>query len=1507
MYGYLKLSMNKLLSQNMQYSLKTLLLCFLFFACLTSVNAEIIAEDSFEDYSVGNIAGNNSGTGWSGAWSTGSSSKQAKIIDTSTSPLEYIDSNGNIISGGDRAIEITQNNGEVAKRALSATYDNTEIYASMLIRFTGTQSSNDFLANWLESQNTNNPNFGIKMNLGSGGTDFFTRTKNGQEVYSTNIVNGQTYFLVMKVSKTGNTSSKYNRAQLWVNPTTLDTEPAPSTGESESNSNIQNFSTIGFRSVNLDNDDSVIVDRVVYGRTWEDVTGASEPNGLFAKYWNHNVVNNRYQFPSSTADIEQIESNIDYNWRRASPILGINRDRFAVKWEGELEALETGNYTFQTHSDDGVRLWVNNKLVIDNWTRHSPRWDRSAEIALTAGERYSIKMEYFEDGGDAVARLHWQTPSNNSRRAIPEFQLYAVISPSIQRVLNPNSCSLGTEQLVISYSTSMTVGTSANSAELTTNYSLTPEVDILSVTAIDSSNTQFLITLDQSININRPYKLNIANIRAKSGAFLDPVEKELNLLTGSGLKANYWNFNVVRNGYEFPNTPPDFSRIEETINNNWGRSQPTSGINRDNFAAQWTGSIIIPETGNYTFSTRSDDGVRLWLDNKLIIENWTRHGARYDNSAVINLTEGERLQIRMEFFENTGGAVAQLLWRTPSDSSRQIIPKEALYPCEQNLVKNGSFENPVIGASRSVTSNILDNWTLEAQGINIRNNVDGNAFEGDQFVELDVVSNTSISQIIDTENNQDYQLSFAYSPRINQLANTNRILVFWNDTQIAEITGDGSVLHDWQTYSYRVRGTGSDELKFSASGISDGLGGSLDDVVLEISDSISLDHFELHYSNNGLTCLASSVALKACQNSDCSNLYNSEVDITLLGDGAWSNNPIRLNNGENTSLTFQAINSGETVIGISNSSVAPTNSLQCYENGILDLDCNIPFADAGFIFTVPTLTACKTSDDIILRAVELDDETNQCVGALTGPQPVNFFSTYLKPSSGSQQVTISGASIDASSPGTTVNLTFNNDGEAIFNAEYDAAGQLELSVSHTMSSGTTLNGNDLFISKPAALHIYTTETNANCVSGDANCSIFKKTGENFDLKVKAACWQQDNDPDYSNNPATPNFELDSINVSSSIVAPITGNNATLSTANFDFEVADSGEYTLSQSVSEVGVFTFSVSPPSYFGESITVASSDNIGRFYPDHFKVTAQNSGAFGSHSCGTFTYTGQSFGYQTAPSLTVTAYNSANLITQNYTSDFAKLIASDFSVTAPTTDAYAMGADNTNKVSLSWSPDAANLTDNSDGSHSFSFGNDSYQYLKQTNSMINAFSNAVDLSFTAITDSDGVATQSLPVTLQPSGENIRFGRIAIANAYGSELTPLPIALTTEYFDGFNWRTNTADTCTALSISNQIRLQNAATNSGALQAGTANMVIDTGTTSISALNFANGQGTITFNAPGEDNQGYVDIQSNLTGSFDWLLDDSDSDGSFDDEAKGKASFGIFKGSDRIIFRREVY
>jgi fibronectin type 3 domain-containing protein len=113
---------------------------------------------------------------------------------------------------------------------------------------------------------------------------------------------------------------------------------------------------------------------------------------------------------SGTPALTRVDPTINFDWGGGSPGPGIGGDQFSVRWTGQFRPATSQTYTFHTISDDGVRLYVNGSLIIDNWTDHAPT-DNTATMALTAGQTYNFTMEFYENGGGAVAKLHWSSPT----------------------------------------------------------------------------------------------------------------------------------------------------------------------------------------------------------------------------------------------------------------------------------------------------------------------------------------------------------------------------------------------------------------------------------------------------------------------------------------------------------------------------------------------------------------------------------------------------------------------------------------------------------------------------------------------------------------------------------------------------------------------------------------------------------------------------------------------------------------------------------------------------------------------------------------------------------------------------------------------------------------------------------------------------------------------------------------------------------------------------------------
>lgn len=135
--------------------------------------------------------------------------------------------------------------------------------------------------------------------------------------------------------------------------------------------------------------------------------------------------------------LRRIDPVVDFSWGGGQPDPIIGADSFSVRWIGQVQPRFTETYSFHVIADDGVRLWVNNQLLVDRWIDQGAT-EYTGFIQLQAGFLYDIKMEMYENGGDAVARLLWSSPSVN-RETIPSAQLYPPAGSNIPPVVSLTS------------------------------------------------------------------------------------------------------------------------------------------------------------------------------------------------------------------------------------------------------------------------------------------------------------------------------------------------------------------------------------------------------------------------------------------------------------------------------------------------------------------------------------------------------------------------------------------------------------------------------------------------------------------------------------------------------------------------------------------------------------------------------------------------------------------------------------------------------------------------------------------------------------------------------------------------------------------------------------------------------------------------------------------------------------------------------------------------------------
>lgn len=155
--------------------------------------------------------------------------------------------------------------------------------------------------------------------------------------------------------------------------------------------------------------------------------------------WIENGTGLRGEFANGTnlnsIVVDRTDPNINFNWGINSPANGVSNELFSVRWTGQIQPRYSEGYTFHLSAGDGCRLWVNNQLLIDKW-RNNPGTEVAGSIDLKGGQKYDLRVEYYDVYVNAAAKLEWHSASQE-REVVPTGVLFACTNaPGIPSAAN---------------------------------------------------------------------------------------------------------------------------------------------------------------------------------------------------------------------------------------------------------------------------------------------------------------------------------------------------------------------------------------------------------------------------------------------------------------------------------------------------------------------------------------------------------------------------------------------------------------------------------------------------------------------------------------------------------------------------------------------------------------------------------------------------------------------------------------------------------------------------------------------------------------------------------------------------------------------------------------------------------------------------------------------------------------------------------------------------------------
>lgn len=350
--------------------------------------------------------------------------------------------------------------------------------------------------------------------------------------------------------------------------------------------------------------------------------------------------------------LTRTDKTINFDWsigpdgnHFVSPGPGVPGEYFSVRWTGYVYAPVTGVYTFHMATDDGMRVWIGGRKVLDSWTdQRVTRY--TIRKTLTAGRYYSLRVEYYQVRWDSRAVLAWQlptegdepisTPPLNELSAIPSRYLYTSLPASVKPIL-------------------------------------AAKPPVAPVPAKSSGS----IGIVPGAPAPKPVPMRIKppdNVKeaVAASAVIAPAP-------GVGLRATY--FAGLDKGIGV------LTRIEPVVQVAWQQKPPVSGVPAQGFSVRWTGYVQAPETGVYVFHTEFDDAhdVIFAGDNVLSMSKFDKE---FFNKTPVpldfaqRLTAGRWYRVSVTYRQVEGNSRAVFSWTRPGAANRDpvVVPQQYLYP-----------------------------------------------------------------------------------------------------------------------------------------------------------------------------------------------------------------------------------------------------------------------------------------------------------------------------------------------------------------------------------------------------------------------------------------------------------------------------------------------------------------------------------------------------------------------------------------------------------------------------------------------------------------------------------------------------------------------------------------------------------------------------------------------------------------------------------------------------------
>ena len=411
---------------------------------------------------------------------------------------------------------------------------------------------------------------------------------------------------------------------------------------------------------------------VLLGLALDGAPVAAAPGDWWGEYFDN-------PYLGGSPVLTRYDSALNFGWGTGGPGSGVPDDNFSARWTREAW-FQGGTYRFKVLSDDGVRLWVGDQLVVDEWR---DRWASYIYVdQYIATGTYQVKVEYFEHIGDATISLGWSRVVGGETW-VGEYFDNRKLEGAPKMTRNDSAidfdwgsgspdAAIPTDNFSVRWTRN--VGFEAGTYRFLTSTDDGVRVWVDGGLVVDAWEDQSLpntrtgevyLSAGRHTVIVEYYERKVDAHAHVWWQLRDPVLPQ----------PGHWH------GQYFDNRDlvggPAMERDDAEINFDWGIGPPVAWMPDDNFSVRWTRTVNFAP-GYYRFAVRADDGFRLWIDDGLLIDKWQ------DMSYELHYVDGTYMQgqhtIKFEYYDHGGYARVRFWWESSADSDAPPTSSAATAP-----------------------------------------------------------------------------------------------------------------------------------------------------------------------------------------------------------------------------------------------------------------------------------------------------------------------------------------------------------------------------------------------------------------------------------------------------------------------------------------------------------------------------------------------------------------------------------------------------------------------------------------------------------------------------------------------------------------------------------------------------------------------------------------------------------------------------------------------------------